>query len=77
MNTFYASAKKYESVETALTGEQIKLMANISPNNPLVQDNFGNGPDRGIGDGEAVNIYESVKHFYGLIPATMHPCKPW
>lgn len=70
LNVFYANMSRYESYETALTGEQIKSMANASMNNHLFQDKFGDGPDIGIGDGQAVNIRESIKHFYTLLPAT-------
>jgi hypothetical protein len=72
MNIFYASAQKFQTSESVLTGKQIKEIANISPGNPLFQDNFGNGPDSPIGDGVAVNIAESVKHFYAPPPATMY-----
>lgn len=72
MNIFYASTRRFESPENTLTGGQIKSLANISSFYQIYQDRFGDGPDLGIGDGVAVNIVESVKHFYNLLPATMY-----
>lgn len=75
-NVFWASAQKWSSPETALTGKQIKEIANIAPNYQLFQDNFGERADKGIGDGEAVSIVGSAKHFYATPPATFYPVGP-
>lgn len=72
MNVFYVAMRKYESPAITLTAKQIKEIANLSCGNPLYQDKFGDGPDLPIGDGVAVNIAESIKHFYILLPATMY-----
>jgi hypothetical protein len=70
LHAFYVDAKRYENAKTALTGAEIKAIANIASNYQLFLEEEGDRPDKGIGDGEAVGITERVKHFFGVPPAT-------
>jgi hypothetical protein len=70
LHPFYVDAKRYENAKTALTGAEIKAIANIASNYQLFLEEEGDRPDKGIGDGEAVGITERVKHFFGVPPAT-------
>ena len=70
LHPFFVDANRYESAKTALTGAEIKAIANIAPNNQLFLEEEGDKPDKGIGDGESVGITERVKHFFAVPPAT-------
>jgi hypothetical protein len=70
LHPFFVDAKRYETAKTALTGAEIKVIANVAPNYQLFLEEEGDRPDKGIGDGEAVGITERVKHFFGVPPAT-------
>jgi hypothetical protein len=70
LHPFFVDAKRYETAKTALTGAEIKAIANVTPNYQLFLEEEGDKPDRGIGDGEAVSIHERVKHFFAVPPAT-------
>jgi hypothetical protein len=70
LHPFFVDAKRYETAKTALTGAEIKAIANVAPNYQLFLEEEGDRPDRGIGDGEAVGITERVKHFFAVPPAT-------
>lgn len=67
---FFVDAKRYESAKSALTGAEIKAIANVSANYQLFLEEEGDRPDKGISDGESVNIVERVKHFFAVPPAT-------
>lgn len=67
---FFVDAKRYESGKSALTGAEIKAIANVAANYQLFLEEEGDKPDKGISDGEAVNIFERVKHFFAVPPAT-------
>ena len=70
LHPFFVDAKRYESAKTALTGAEIKAIANIASNYQLFLEEEGDRPDKGIGDGEPVSITDRVKHFFGVPPAT-------
>jgi len=70
LHPFFVDAKRYESAKTALTGAEIKAIANIASNYQLFLEEEGDRPDKGVGDGEAIGITERVKHFFGVPPAT-------
>ena len=70
LHVFYVDAKRHESAKTALTGAEIKAIANVAPNYQLFLEEEGDKPDKGIGDGEAVGVTERVKHFFAVPPAT-------
>lgn len=70
LNHFFVDAKKYETAQTALTGAEIKAIAGASANYQLFLEEEGDSPDKAIGDGEAVDITERVKHFFAVPPAT-------
>lgn len=70
LHAFYVDAKRHENAKTALTGAEIKAIANVAPNYQLFLEEEGDRPDKGIGDGEAVGIAERVKHFFAVPPAT-------
>jgi len=70
VHVFFVDAKRYETAKTSLTGAEIKAIANVAPNYQLFLEEEGDRPDRGIADGEAVEITERVKHFFAVPPAT-------
>jgi Multiubiquitin len=70
LHPFFVDAKRYETAKTALTGGEIKAIANVAPNYQLFLEEEGDRPDKGIGDGEGVGIIERVKHFFAVPPAT-------
>ncbi len=70
LHAFYVDAIRYETAKTALTGAEIKAIANVAPNYQLFLEEQGDKPDKGLGDGEAVEITERVKHFFAVPPAT-------
>ena len=70
LHVFYVDAIRHESAKTALTGAEIKAIANVAPNYQLFLEEEGDKPDKGVGDGEAVGITERVKHFFAVPPAT-------
>ncbi len=70
LHPFFVDAKRHESAKTALTGAEIKAIANVAPNYQLFLEEEGDRPDKGISDGEAVDITERVKHFFAVPPAT-------
>jgi hypothetical protein len=70
VHPFFVDAKRYETAKTALTGAEIKAIANVAPNYQLFLEEEGDRPDKGISDGEAVGITERVKHFFAVPPAT-------
>lgn len=70
LHPFFVDAKRYETAKTALTGAEIKAIAQVAPNYQLFLEEEGDKPDRGIGDGEAVDIAGRVKHFFAVPPAT-------
>lgn len=70
LNHFFVDAKKYETAQTALTGAEIKAIAGVAANYQLFLEEQGSDPDKAIGDGEAVNLAERVKHFFAVPPAT-------
>jgi hypothetical protein len=70
LHPFFVDAKRYETAKTALTGAEIKAIANVDPNYQLFLEEEGDKPDKGIGDGEAVGVIERVKHFFAVPPAT-------
>ena len=70
LNHFFVDAKKYEIAQTALTGAEIKAIAGVAANYQLFLEEEGDNPDKAIGDGEAVNLAERVKHFFAVPPAT-------
>ena len=70
LHPFFVDAKRYETAKTALTGAEIKAIANVAPNYQLFLEEEGDRPDKGIGDGEAVSVHERVKHFFAVPPAT-------
>ena len=70
LHPFFVDARRYETAKTALTGAEIKAIANVASNYQLFLEEEGDRPDKGIGDGEAVGITERVKHFFGVPPAT-------
>ena len=70
LHPFFVDAKRYETAKTALTGAEIKAIAQVAPNYQLFLEEEGDKADRGIGDGEAVDIAGRVKHFFAVPPAT-------
>jgi hypothetical protein len=70
LNAFYVDAIRHENAKSALTGGEIKAIANVAPNYQLFLEEEGDKPDKGIGDGESVGITERVKHFFAVPPAT-------
>jgi hypothetical protein len=70
VHPFFVDAKRYETAKTALTGAEIKAIADVAPNYQLFLEEEGDRPDKGIGDGEGVGITERVKHFFAVPPAT-------
>jgi hypothetical protein len=70
LHPFFVDAKRYETAKTALTGAEIKAVANVAPNYQLFLEEEGDRPDKGIGDGESVGIAERIKHFFAVPPAT-------
>ena len=70
LNHFFVDAKKYDTDQTALTGAEIKAKASVPGNYQLFLEEEGDAPDRAIGDGEAVNLNDRVKHFFAVPPAT-------
>jgi hypothetical protein len=70
LHPFFVDAKRFESAKTALTGAEIKAIAKVAPNYQLFLEEEGDKPDRGIGDGEAIDIKGRVKHFFAVPPAT-------
>lgn len=70
LNHFFVDAKKYETAQTALTGAEIKAITSVAANYQLFLEEEGDKPDKAIGDGEAVNLAERVKHFFAVPPAT-------
>jgi hypothetical protein len=70
LNHFFVDAKKYETAQTALTGAEIKAIASVAANYQLFLEEEGDKPDKAIGDGEAENLTERVKHFFAVPPAT-------
>lgn len=70
LNHFFVDAKKYETAQTALTGAEIKAIAGVAANYQLFLEEEGDSPDKAIGDGEAVDITERIKHFFAVPPAT-------
>lgn len=70
LNHFFVDAKKYETAQTALTGAEIKAIAGVATNYQLFLEEEGDKPDKAIGDGEAVDLAERVKHFFAVPPAT-------
>lgn len=70
LHPFFVDAKRYESAKSALTGAEVKAIAQVAPNYQLFLEEEGDKPDRGIGDGEAVDIGGRTRHFFGVPPAT-------
>lgn len=70
LNHFFVDGRKYETVQTALTGAEIKAIASVAANYQLFLEEEGDTPDKAIGDGEAVNLSEKVRHFFAVPPAT-------
>ena len=70
VHPFFVDAKRYETAKTALTGAEIKVIANVAPNYQLFLEEEGDKPDKGISDGEGVGVTERVKHFFAVPPAT-------
>ncbi len=70
LNHYFVDAKKYDTDQTALTGAEIKAKAEVPLNYQLFLEEEGDTPDKAIGDGEAVNLAERVKHFFAVPPAT-------
>ena len=70
LHPFFVDAKRYGNDKTALTGAEIKAIANIAANYQLFLEEEGDRPDKGIADGESVDIAERVKHFFAVPPAT-------
>jgi hypothetical protein len=70
LHPFFVDAKRYETAKTALTGAEIKAIANVASNYQLFLEEEGDKPDKGIGDGEAVGVTERIKHFFAVPPAT-------
>ena len=70
LHPFFVDAKRYETAKTAVTGAEIKVIANVAPNYQLFLEEEGDKPDKGISDGEGVGVTERVKHFFAVPPAT-------
>ena len=70
LNHFFVDGRKYETAQTALTGAEIKAIAGVAANYQLILEEEGDTPDKAIGDGEAVNLEERVRHFFAVPPAT-------
>ena len=70
LNHFFVENKKYETDLTALKGLEIKSIAGVPANYQLFLEEKGTDPDRGISDGEDVNLQNPPKHFYAVPPAT-------
>ncbi len=69
-NHFFVDGRKFETDQTALTGAQIKQMANVPANYQLFLEEEGETPDKAIADSEAVNVAEKTRHFFAVPPAT-------
>ncbi len=70
LNHFFVDGKRRETAQTALTGAEIKSIGEVATNYQLFLEEEGDKPDLAIGDGEAVNLTERVKHFFAVPPAT-------
>lgn len=74
MNKFFVDAVAYETEQTALTGGEIKKLANRSMNYHLfVEDESEDSGQRFIGDGVAIRLDGAVLHFWVPAPATPGP----
>ena len=70
-NHFFVDNKKYDTDHTALTGIQIKTIANVPANYQLFLEEQGSAPDRPIPDSESVRLDDPPpKRFYGVPSAT-------
>lgn len=69
-NHFFVDAQKYDTDRTALTGLEVKTIANVPANYQLFLEEKGDAPDRAISDGESLNMTSPPKHFYAVPPAT-------
>lgn len=67
---FFVDGKKYDTDSTALTGLEIKTIANVAANYQLYLEDQGDDPDRAISDGESLEMAPPPKHFYAVPPAT-------
>lgn len=73
MTEFWVNARKYISKENALTGQEIKEIADASRQYHLFWDRDiwpNHEKNVAIGDGERVEIVG--KHFFTVPPATTH-----
>lgn len=70
VHPFFVDAKRYETAKTALTGAELKAIANVAPNYQLFLEEEGDKADRGITDGESVDVAGRIKHFFAVPPAT-------
>jgi hypothetical protein len=67
---FFVDAKSHETDQTALTGAQIKSIANVPALYQLFLEEEGDRPDRAISDGESIDMRGEPKHFFAVPPAT-------
>ena len=69
-NHYFVDAIRYETDSTALTGAEIKAVANIPASYQLFLEEEGDTPDKAISDAESVNLEHKPKHFFAVPPAT-------
>ena len=70
INYFFVDGRKYETDQTALTGSQIKNIADSSVAYHLYVETGEDTPDKCIGDSEAINLRNCVLHFFVVPSAT-------
>ncbi|HTE41237.1 MAG TPA: multiubiquitin domain-containing protein [Steroidobacteraceae bacterium] len=67
---FFVDGKKYETLQSSLSGGEIKAQAGVPTPYQLFLEEHGNAPDRAISDGETIDLAKGAKHFYAVPPAT-------
>lgn len=67
---FFVDGNRFTTDKTAITGLEIKTLANVSANYQLFLEEEGDTPDRPISDGEVVHMDHKEKHFFAVPPAT-------
>lgn len=70
-NFFFVDGKKIETDQTAVTGSQIKVLAQVDPAYQLFLEEKGNDPDRAVSDADNFDVSKKPPlHFYAVPPAT-------
>lgn len=70
---FWFDGLRFKSDKPSATIAELKAMTGLGIAYQTFLEVIGDGPDRGVGDGEAVDLTHEP-HFYAIPPATMFGC---